>query len=442
MSTTAKLLSKILESGKEFMDAKKLGVSEFLFYLPDEKLVWKIIEDYFKHHAKVPPIENIYKLVPTFTPIDPGTLTTSELVERVNKERMEISIRSAMVEVEDLLAQEKYREAIAKMHSGAAEASKGFGLSKDSSMRSYGDHLLNIYKGMKEEPNTIRGIPWPWDPLNAETGGILNGTYSVIYGRMKSTKTFRLLEIALSAQKSNKRTLIVSCEMLEEVLFLRLAALACCLDYDKFKKGKLDEESEEILKSYIDGWKYTPDYKEIIITKLSNHPDGKTVSTLRAKIEEHEPDIILIDSMYKMMDEQTGKRDASPQTVRNISYDIQQLAQATNRPTVVTTQSNRKGERAVSGVTTDVAFSDAFAMDCDILLRLANDRQLERTIFLIQAARECSLLGFSTGNKCCDGLGPVRVGGVLDWSLPKRYLSPEEPEESSKKKDVVKRFSE
>ena len=69
----------------------------------------------------------------------------------------------------------------------------------------------------------------------------------------------------------------------------------------------------------------------------------------------------------------------------------------------------------------------------DLLLRMANDQDLGRTVFLVQAAREMELDGFSVGNKLCDGLGPIRRSdGSCDWSVPARYRGEnEKPDPSS-----------
>jgi len=323
---------------------------------------------------------------------------------------------------------QQYDDAVAELHRGASAASSSMMMSKDITMSSHSGKLYQMYLDIKHG-GRMRGIPWPWAPLNEATGGIQPGTFNVIYGRMKSTKTFRLLEIACAAQRAGKRSLVVSCEMAEEVLLNRTAAIQCHVDYGQVLGGSLFETDEARFREYLTSRNTIPYEQEIIITSLTDNIEGRTVSSLMAKIDEYKPDILLVDSLYKMVDQQTKKRDADPKTIRNISYDLQHLCQALKLPSVITTQANRKGERARLWVTGDAAFSDAFAMDCDLMLRLDNDKRLERTVFLVQAARETTLDGFSVGNKCCHGLGPIMLpNGQPDWKLPSKYLGEDEEE--------------
>ena len=330
-----------------------------------------------------------------------------------------------MVEIEDSLAREDYQKAIALMHKGASEASRAFTLSRDVKMSSHAQSLVSQYL-LAKEGGLVYDIPWPWRPLQEATGGIEPGTFNVIYGRPKSTKTWRLLQIAATAREANKRVLLVSCEMQEKIMLRRIAAIDCELDYTHLKKGLLSKEEEDLYLAYLEQQEKMQFESEIIVTMLSDDTSSRTVSALRAKIEQHEPDLILIDSAYKMVDEQTGRRDSKPETIRNLTNDLQHLAGTSRLPMVITSQANRAGEKARQGTTVDAAFSDSFGMDCDLMLRVTNDAEIERTVFFIQAAREVEIEGFSTKNRCGNDMGPyVRSDGVEDWSIPKKYLEGE-----------------
>lgn len=427
MSTALRLISKVLEGPEYFMEAKRAGVAEKVFFSSEEKIVWSLIEVYFQRHANVPPAEDIKKLIPGFVFMPTEGMNISELATRMFNERIEIKMRQIQGDIEGLLTTGKYREAVAAMSSGASEISRHFMLSQDVKMSCVGDEILADYLRTKEG-GYRHGLQWPWEPLNEEMGGIEAGTFNVLYGRPKSTKTFRLLEVAKAVSDSGYRSLIVSNEMSERVMLSRIAAIACELDYQKVKKGILDPEAERRYIEYLEQLREMEYQKEIVVTRLAGNIDGRTVSSIRAKMDEHEPDVLLIDSVYKMVDETTGKRDADPKVLRQINYDLQSLCQSSRIPTFVTTQANKMGEKAKAGTGVDVAFSDSFLMDCDLLLRIAYDKKSQRTIFLVQAAREIVMDGFSTGARCCDQMGPVPLpGGGVDWSLPSHVLHGDEP---------------
>jgi replicative DNA helicase len=410
-----------------------------MFKAPEEIAAWVVINDYFQKHANVPEVQHVVKLVPQFTYVSDGNQNISELITRVGKENAETVIRRAIAEADAFLATEDFMGAAAVLHKGASTASQSFGLSKDRSLPEYTNTLMASYLSA-QQGHYMRGIPWPWEPLNRETGGIIDGTTSVFYGRPKSTKTWRMQQIALSAQHHGKRVLFVTLEMPAEILMRREAALTSCADYTKLQNGQLSTHSEDRFMLDLLAQRDIPERHRIIYTNLTDGKDTRTVSALRAKIDEHTPDLVIADAVYNLQDERTKKSDSDVAAVRNVLNDIQHLSQINMLPFVLATQANRAGERARRNTTVDAAFSDSFGMVCDLMIRMAPDNKSRRTVYLVQAARETKLDGWSTGYDCCENMGPIQLAnGVYDWAIPASMFGDDE-EDSNPPQSQGSRF--
>ena len=435
MSIPLQLISKVLQDTTHYIEAKRNGLASATFTTIEDQVTWALLEEYYIRHGTVPPFEYLHRQVPSLTFVDPGKLRASELVEALRNSNIDVSLRKALLEVEQLLTKGKYPDAMDRLRKGLSEASLNTSRVDDVKGSTHADTVIQAYMSLKEG-GFMRGIPWPWRPMNDSTGGMLNGEYIGIYGLSKSRKSFRMLEVAEAAQRSKKRVLFVTCELTEQVCLNRFAAIRAKINYKRFKQGALTSDEELRLADAVNNLKESDRNSEIEFTRLVGTRNGRTFSALRAKVDEFDPHIVFVDSFYKMFDERTGKADALPPTIRNISADLQVLAQTAKIPVVVSTQTNQKGFK-IKSTTEDMGFAQSLVQDSDVLLRIYNDILLKRTIFLVKAAREVEIDGFSTGNSLCDGLGPVKgADGLDDWALPSAYRfdhegSPREQAEKS-----------
>jgi hypothetical protein len=90
------------------------------------------------------------------------------------------------------------------------------------------------------------------------------------------------------------------------------------------------------------------------------------VEFIESKIRQYKPDVVYIDGVYMLKSQ--GKSDWEKQT--EISRAIKQVALNLNVPIVGTMQANRGGATSSKLGTQHVAYSDAYAQDCDYLIAL------------------------------------------------------------------------
>ena len=92
-----------------------------------------------------------------------------------------------------------------------------------------------------------------------------------------------------------------------------------------------------------------------------------TVSGIQAKIQELEPDVVIVDGAYMMQSEDDRFEPGSAQAITSISRGLKRLAQSTKIPIVVTTQASQT--RSKGGLHMGSAmYSQSWAQDADILL--------------------------------------------------------------------------
>lgn len=215
------------------------------------------------------------------------------------------------------------------------------------------------------------GYSTPWATLNDATWGIHDGEFWVIAARPAVGKTFELLVLAdwLYTQES-KNIVIISNEMHDKQLLRRFDAVHFKLPYSPFRSGLLTMAQEAQYKKGLERMKQAGHKIRVIAGQ------GMGVNAIGQKIEEHKPDIIMIDGFYLTPDDEKG-RDVWSRTT-NVSRGLKQLALHYNIPVIGTTQFNRgvsdKSEEAELG---NIGFADAIGQDADVVVGLIKTKDMK-----------------------------------------------------------------
>jgi replicative DNA helicase len=88
---------------------------------------------------------------------------------------------------------------------------------------------------------------WPWEPLQAETGGGQEDDYIVFYGRPKSMKSWVLCYLISFLVDSGKRVLVYTKEMTTKNIYRRIAAFLAGIPYDDLRHARLPPHHEQVL---------------------------------------------------------------------------------------------------------------------------------------------------------------------------------------------------
>lgn len=229
---------------------------------------------------------------------------------------------------------------------------------------------IKEYELLKALKGKIDGYSTPWPLIDETTRGMHKGEFWVILARLKTGKTWSLIQMHEKLWRDGHQPLFVSMEMNVPRIMRRWDALHAKLPFADFRAGKLTTQQEE---------KYTQSLKDM----EGKHPvwvtgNGKvsTVADLEMMIEELKPGVVLIDGVYMM---KSSKKDADKyQRVSTVVDDIQMLAQRKQVPIVVTSQFNRKQkEDAVKGASDQTGWAYEIVQNADVAIALFRNEELK-----------------------------------------------------------------
>lgn len=295
---------------------------------------------------------------------------------------------------------------------------------------SFKDVALDILDDYMAKDILKQGIDWPWASLNGATSGMHRGEFYIIAGRPKSRKTFVALFIASFLVRVCKlRVLFISPEMPAKQVMLRFIAFTAGVHYSAFKKGELDEteeyelyniiialsnamngvieEMDENSSTFVSDVSYdNASEGAFIVSKATGQP----VTYIESKIKEHNPDVVIVDSFYRLNAAGAKSYDSDWKAVTNVSRALKDMAMEHMVVLIGTHQLNRDAEDKV-GSLANLGYTDAFAQDCDLALRVitAKRKAGDRSALYVLGGRETDCEGVIIHNEPCNNFEEIEA---------------------------------
>lgn len=379
-----RLVTKVVISG-DLRTVLRNNISQGMFSNVEAAEIFKFIKEYYHnpaHYGRTPNRRIVTKRFPAKLP-DKISETLPELCEEVRRKTMARELREACEEATDLVDTKSPYEALSHLRAKINTIQTMTTTSRDLILADGAEDLINEYQSQKTE-GTLTGIPWPWDKLNVETGGIQQQDFVVMFGRPKHMKSWIATKIITHAYAFGaRRVLVYSCEMPPAQFRKRVAACIAEIDYERLKKGKLTDEEEAVyfstlrslkseeLRAMVDG--HSP---SVMFTSDKDDMLGGGVSHIATKAEAFKPDLIVVDSFYRMKNDRSGKRSMKWQDQYAIIQDLKHLTQQLEVPVIgVTQRTRKKGAEDESGDgeeenLEDIAYADAAGQEADLIMRV------------------------------------------------------------------------
>ena len=409
------LIAKILDTG-ELPVVEAEGVVLDHFKTNDGFMLYKYILRYYQDKrtsGNVPTREMVEKKFPTINLPKPDRLDTKSVLAEFLDYYIKEELRALADRIMEL--SHKPDECLGELQVAVSDLTRDRRSAQDVIVSQSLETIRQRYETNRDR-GSLRGIPYPWDVLNAETTGMINGEFILLYGRPKSMKTWVLLKIATHAyDRASRRVLVYTREMTLEQMMDRSICLLIGAPYSAFKKGKLREievpeggTMEDRFQTFLDTMYQDEETctletgynKSLIITSDRDYRGGGGGARgLYEKIKDHRADLVCVDAMYLMKNDRKNTRSIKWDDQSDITQDVKDVALELNKPLIGTTQANRPSEDARGGSMRNIAFADAYGMNCDLALEINKkstpDPEVNEIALAITGAREINMTGFA-----------------------------------------------
>lgn len=409
------LIAKILDTG-DMPELEAAGITLDHFKTDHAFMLYKYILHYWRSKTtggNVPTREMVEKKFPTIDLPKPNRLETKVLLEEFQDYFLKEELRALTDNILDSV--HKPDECLQMIQTTVADLTKDRRSAQDIILSQSIEALVQRYETNRDR-DSIQGIPYPWDVLNAETQGMCNGEFILFYGRPKSMKTWVLLKVATHAyDQASRRVLIYTREMTLEQMMDRCICLLIGAPYSAFKKGQLREITvpeggtmedrfyalTETMYSDEETCALETGFRKSLIITSDRDPRGSGggVYGLHQKSKDHRADLICVDAMYLMKNDRKGVRSIKWDDQSDITQDVKDIALELHKPLIGTTQANRPSEEARGRSMANIAFADAYAMNCDLAIEINKkatpDPEVNELALAITGAREINMNGFA-----------------------------------------------
>lgn len=375
------LITRVIEEA-DIRSVVRSKVTPVFFMDEGHKEVYQWLIKKYQSRGRVPSLKLVQREFPDFEPIETeDDLLT--LVDEVKQGKLYADLAVAIKQITDQ-TREDPSSGFDELRKLAGELSITHAATGDMDVTQTADEVKAEYEQAKDGSGMM-GVPYPWEYMNQVTLGMHKGELIAFYARPKALKTWLSLYVANHLHETmGVVPCYFSCEMPLNQVRRRLAALRAKLPYSAFRSGKLNEEEEHRLEASLENMVTCPPF---IMSRVSGLGSA-AIMEIRAKCEEYDADIAIIDGAYFMMEDETWK------SFRTISRGLKSMASGLDIPVLMTTQANRSGEKpsAMRGQSTgDVAFGDSLAQDCDQLIRIIRDpqhKEMKEILLTMPALRE------------------------------------------------------
>lgn len=399
--------------------AMSLGLDDRYFSDITALNAWNKIKDFSSRQAtlgETPSLQYLCDLVPTFPrDIDVPERTLPELIDIVRTGALDRSMRGLIADLDKLITdfrspEHAFTHAVAEIK----RLTRVSGVLPNHLTMDVGEacSMLRDEYNAKREGGGLTGIPCPWKPLNDAYGGLEPGTLHVVYAPSKHGKTWFSLEMGAVHPflNSHARVLVISCEMPISQVYRRMIARFAEVNYTGVVNGTLRQSEQEryfAVLERLEGEQQDAKFEigdgghRCIRVIRPSSRTGAGVESIRNAVELFEPDILLVDAVYRLAGK-NGARDYKWNAIQENIAALKDLSGEKNMPVLVTAQANRTGWKSVEDVDFDdygdMSMSAGFIQEADAVYRLQKfslPDHTERILVTIPALRDAKVDPFT-----------------------------------------------
>jgi hypothetical protein len=320
----------------------------------------------------------------------PSEENLEDLISSLQDERAYIDAASLLESTANDLRVDNAVEMLRHLHDSSSAMVSRVGAVEDRKLiESWPDHRekqrqLKILRDAGESPGIPTGLKW----IDFHWDGLVPGRMIVVLGRPGDGKSLFIVKLVWSAIKHQNNVLFFSPEMSEFEHACRLHTIASA---DPDVKKALGLRHSFRNRALMNGIGYNPkSYRafleylhgncgEVIMPTGINRRLKMTPAFVDSKIEEHQPDLVVVDPIYKL--KAPMARRTQYEELSDVSDMIQDLAESHNVPIVVSNQAHRQQSKKEDAPGKDSSFnSDVPIQEADHVVGVKHISEEHRMI--------------------------------------------------------------
>jgi len=363
------LLSKIIRD-EDIAVAVDHKVNEEWFRDDAYRRVYQYALDHWQQHGTPPDQDVIGHAFPSYTWT--GYSQPIEYYIRQLRRRRRRSLFLDGLQRQAELVQSDDPDAVDAMYEVMRETLLGVEAeTSESADRKLGDRYQSIdayLDALESDPGFMRGISTGFAGIDYVTGGWQPDQLVTLIGLPKALKSSTLLAMALATFHQGRRALFLGFEMSNDEQEQRAISLEAHVGLTAVRDHTWTLTERQAIRNAYVRFGNSPDF--ILSADIAS---ATTISGVQAKIMEHRPDVVFIDSVYLMNSELPKVEQKSPAAMTDIAQGLKRLAQNVHLPIVVTTQATARRTRQGKLNADSAMWTQAWRQSSDVMLAVERD---------------------------------------------------------------------
>jgi replicative DNA helicase len=354
------LISKIV-SDKDIVPAMSAGIKAKWFEDEEHRRVFAWMLEYFSRYGEAPTRVALKKQFPAYRLIR-AEEPYAYYIDHFRDQRRRLILVDSVIAADEALKNDDHGRAQTELTKGLLRVGTEVSSLTDEDATKKLRERFEEYRDSTRLPGELTGITTGFPTLDMISGGWQPQQFILFGGMAKQSKSFLLLVSAIAAQGSGRKVLFLTFEMSVKEQLNRYYSIFSGVNSMHVLQKNMTTEEHRKLKKGMAQCKNLPSF----IVSADNSA-STTISTLAAKIEQHQPDVVYVDGCY-LMDNEVGAQPLTAQAFTSISRGLKRLAQRIDKPVICTTQalSNKMKDNVVT--MHSLGWSSAWSQDADLIL--------------------------------------------------------------------------
>jgi len=332
------------------------------------KDIWDSLKSYYYKFKAVPEVGILQEKFKDFEP-QKVTAPTGYYLDKLKNEYLSARLKSVILSAGSALKEDAAARVLANMQSQLSSLGRYTNNVRDVDIVDI-DSAERHYQSVKDRSVAMGGSPGILTGFEAidkaYPTGMAPGHLIVAIGWPGRGKTWFTAYLACKAWEQGFKPMIVSLEMAPENMRDRIYTMlgSGVFKASDFSKGDIN------LDDFRSWGKKTTEGKNSFIIVSNEGTSEVTPSTIQGKIDQHKPDIVILD--YHQLFNDNKRSNSEVERNRNISRDFKLLAVSNNIPIIDITAATADdiSDQEEPPMMSQVAWSKAIEYDADMAMAI------------------------------------------------------------------------